>query len=167
MEWVALVILVLCSGIGFLAIFFTTVGTLIILLGACLAAALTGFEIIPLSTILGLAILYVIGEAAEYLFTILGVKQMGASTWAALGALVGGVIGAVLGLAVLGVGVIPGTIAGLFLGAFLVEWALKRDLRQSVKAGVGGLLGRLGSILVKVVIALAMFAILARQITGV
>lgn len=165
MEILALVILILFSLIGFAAIFFTTFGTLIILAGSILYALLTGFSIISLKTLLVLLTLYVCGEVFEYLFIIIGAKKFGASNSAVVGAVIGGIAGAVLGVGFFGIGIVLGTFLGIFLGAFLVELILQRDLIKSLKAGTGGVLGRIGSIIAKVIIAVIMFAIIASKIT--
>ena len=160
MEMLALTILILLSLIGFAAIFFTTFGTLIILIGSILYALLTGFSIISMKALLIILTLYLCGEVLEYLFVILGAKKLGASTTAVVGAIIGGIIGAILGVAFLGVGIILGTFLGIFLGAFLVELIIHKDLVKSLKAGAGGVLGRVGSIVAKVIIAIIMFAIM-------
>lgn len=164
MEILALVILILLSLIGFAAIFFTTFGTLVILLGAVLYAFMTGFSIVRLETLLVLLILYLCGEVLEYFFIIIGAKKLGASNAAVVGAIVGGILGAILGAGVFGIGLILGTLVGIFLGAFVVELILQKNLVKSLKAGSGGVLGRLGSIVAKVIIALIMFVILALNI---
>ena len=166
MEILALIILIIFSVVGFLAIFFTTFGTLIILIGALIYAVMTGFSILTIKTMVILLVLYLIGEVFENLSVIFGTKKMGASNLAVIGAVLGGIVGATLGVAALGIGVIPGTFLGIFLGAFLVELILKRDLVKSLKAGTGGLLGRLGSIVVKVIIALIMFWMMIVYIAG-
>ncbi len=164
MEILALVILILLSLIGFAAIFFTTFGTLVILLGAVLYAFMTGFSIVSLETLLVLLILYLCGEVLEYFFIIIGAKKLGASNAAVVGAIVGGILGAILGAGVFGIGLILGTLVGIFLGAFVVELILQKNLVKSLKAGSGGVLGRLGSIVAKVIIAIIMFVILALNI---
>ena len=127
MEILPLVILILLSLIGFVAIFFTTFGTLVILLGAVLYAFMTGFSIVSLETLLVLLILYLCGEVLEYFFIIIGAKKLGASNAAVVGAIVGGIIGAILGAGVFGIGLILGTLVGIFLGAFVVELILQKN----------------------------------------
>lgn len=166
MEILALVILILFSLLGFAAIFFTTFGTLIILIGTILYTLLTGFSVIGLKTLLTLLFLYLCGEALEYILIILGAKKLGASNAGVAGALIGAIIGAIVGVSFFGVGIIPGTFAGLFLGAFLVEYIIHQDLVKSLKAGAGSLLGRIGSIVAKVFIAMIMFWIMATRIFG-
>ncbi len=166
MEWVALVILILCSLAGFVANFFTGVGTLIILAGAVLYAAMTGFAVLSLKTLLVLGLLYACGEAVEFVSTMAGTKRFGGSNRAAVGGVIGGMAGAALGVLALGVGAFLGLLLGLFLGAALTELAVKQDPRQALKAGVGSLLGRIASIAVKTVIALTMLLIIGIRVLG-
>jgi len=96
----------------------------------------------------------------EYVLVIIGAKRLGASNAAVIGALIGAILGAIAGASFLGIGLILGTFLGIFLGAFLVELFIQKDFIKSLKAGTGGILGRVGSILVKLVIAVIMFAII-------
>ena len=93
MEIFPFTLLVLLSIVGFVAIFFTTFGTLIIFLGAALFALWTKFSIISIGTLVFLLILYLIGEALEYLLVIMGAKKLGSSNVAVVGAIFGGVVG--------------------------------------------------------------------------
>jgi uncharacterized protein YqgC (DUF456 family) len=164
MEILALALLIIFSLIGFAAIFFTTFGTFIILIGSVIYALLTGLGIISLKTLLILLTFYLCGEVLEYVFIILGAKKLGASNAAVVGAIIGGILGAILGVGFFGIGLVLGTFLGIFLGAFIVELAIHKDLIKSLKAGTGGVLGRVSSILVKVVIAVIMFIIMASSI---
>ena len=156
MELFALILLVIFSVAGFASIFFTTFGTLLIFIGIFLYALLTKFSALSVRTLVVIFIIYLIGELLEYVFVILGVKKFGASNRAIVGALLGGMLGAVLGTAFFGVGIIVGTFAGIFLGAFFVELFSKKDMVRSIKAGTGGVVGRIGSIAAKLVIAAVM-----------
>lgn len=164
MEIFPLTLLVLFGIVGFVAIFFTTFGTLIIFLGAALFAFWTKFSIISIGTLVFLLILYLIGEALEYLLVIMGAKKLGSSNVAVVGAIFGGIVGAGLGFLAFGVNVVIGTFLGIFLGAFLVELWIHKDLKKSLKAGAGGVIGRLGCIVAKVILAIAMFIIIGAQI---
>jgi len=166
MEIAALVTWIVFSVIGFAAIFFTTFGTLIILIGSVLHALLTGFDPFSVRTLVIILTLYLCGEVLEYLFVIVGAKKLGASNAATVGAVIGGIIGAAAGAAFLGIGLILGTFLGIFLGAFLVELVLQKDLIKSLKSGAGGVLGRLGSIIAKIAIAAAMFWIMIARLLG-
>ncbi|MFH1995375.1 MAG: DUF456 domain-containing protein [Candidatus Omnitrophota bacterium] len=164
MEILALVLLIFFSLIGFTAIFFTTFGTFIMLIGALLYAFLTGFVILPVKYLAVLIALYLCGEVLEYAFVIIGAKKLGASNAGVAGALFGGIIGAIVGAGFFGIGLIAGTFLGIFLGAFLVEYCIHRDLVRSLKAGTGGILGRIGSVIAKVGIAVVMLSIITSRI---
>ena len=165
MEILALTILVLFSLVGFVAIFFTTFGTLIILMGSLFYAFITEFSVMSPRILLILLILYLFGEVLEYVFIILGAKKFGASNAAIVGAIIGGIVGAIAGVTLMGIGLFWGALFGLFLGAFLVELIIQKDLIRSLKAGAGSVLGRLGSVFAKVLIAIAMFAVMALTLT--
>ncbi|MBL7198138.1 MAG: DUF456 domain-containing protein [Candidatus Omnitrophica bacterium] len=160
MESLALIILVICSILGFGAIFFTTFGTLIILIGSFLYAALTNFSILNVQALLILVVLYLFGEVLEYIFIVAGAKKLGASNMAVVGALIGGTLGALVGTLFLGIGLFLSTLLGVFLGAFLVELIIQRDLIKSAKAAAGGVIGRILSIGAKAIIAFFMFFVI-------
>jgi len=166
MEILALVLLILFSLVGFAAIFFTTFGTLIILIGSVLYAFMTGFAVIPIKTLIIIFTFYLCGEVLEYVMVILGAKKFGASNAAVAGALIGGIIGAIVGVGFFGIGLIAGTFLGIFLGAFLVELSIHKDLVKSLKAGTGGVIGRIGSIVAKVAIAIVMLSIMTSRIAS-
>ena len=166
MELLALVILIISIVAGFVAIFFTTFGTLIIMIGSLMYAALTNFGILTVRHLIILFTLYLCGEVLEYVLIIIGAKKFGASNAAVAGALVGGILGAVVGVVVLGVGLVPGVFLGIFLGAFLVELIVHKDLVKSLKAGAGGVLGRVGSIIAKLMIAIVMLVIIGSRVIG-
>ena len=166
MEILAITILIIFSLVGFAAIFFTTFGTLIIFIGAILYAFLTEFAQLSSTKLLILLGLYLCGEVMEYVFVIFGAKKFGASNKAAIGALIGGIVGAIIGVGFFGVGVILGTFLGIFFGAFIVEYFIQRDLVKSLKAGSGGIVGRIGSIAAKVVIATVMLTIIISSVIG-
>lgn len=164
MKILAFTILCLFSITGFAAIFFTTFGTLIIFIGIIIYALLTKFAVIGTNTLAIILILYILGEAAENVFVILGAKRFGASNAAVAGAIIGGIVGAIAGAPLLGVGIILGTFLGIFLGGFLVELFILGDVAKAIKAGAGGIFGRIGSIAVKVVIAIVMIGLVMVRI---
>ncbi|MBN2484192.1 MAG: DUF456 domain-containing protein [Candidatus Omnitrophica bacterium] len=163
-EIIALTLLVLSSVAGFICIFFTNFGTLIIFLGSILYALATRFSVIGIQTLAILLVCYVIGEIIEYAGVIIGAKKFGASSRAIVGALIGGFIGGFLGVFLLGIGIFLGTFLGIFCGAFLTELIVHRDWRRSLKSGAGGVVGRLIAISGKVVIALFMLFFIANSL---
>jgi len=164
MELLAIIILLISIIVGFVAIFFTTFGTLIIMIGSLIYAALTDFAVLTVRHLIVLSIFYLCGEVLEYAFIIIGAKKFGASNAAILGALIGGTLGAIAGSMSLGVGLIPGVFLGIFLGAFLVELIVHKDLVKSLKAGAGGVLGRIGSVITKLLIAIVMLMIIGSRV---
>ena len=96
----------------------------------------------------------------------MGAKKAGATNVAAIGAIIGGIVGAIVGAGFFGFGIIAGTFIGIFLGAFFAELIIQRNFIKSLKAGAGSVLGRIGSILVKVLIAVIMFTVMILKITG-
>jgi uncharacterized protein len=161
---IALPLLVLFSIVGFCAIFFTTFGTLIIFIGAIVYALITGFQIITMKVLIFLLLIYLAGELLEYIFMVIGVKKLGASNAAVVGAILGAIPGALIGATFFGIGIVLGTFLGIFLGALLVELIIRKDLFQAFKAGVGGVVGRMGSIIGKVMVACLMLWILATKL---
>lgn len=161
MEAIALTLLVASALAGFVAIFFTPVGTLTIMLGVVVYALMTSFAIISLQILILLVVLYGLGELIEFIAIAFGAKMFGASNKAVLGAIVGGVLGAILGVFFFGIGVIVGAFLGIFVGAFSVEYYEHKDVYRSLKAGAGGVVGRVGAIGGKVVIALVMMGVIA------
>lgn len=164
MEFAAFILLIALSLIGLGAIFFTTFGTFIIMAGAVAFGWMTEFQILDPQTLVLIFILYLFGEFFEYLAVIFGVKKLGASNAAVIGAILGGIFGAFLGVAFFGIGIIPGTLLGIFFGAFLFEWLIHNNVETALKAGIGGVLGRVASVMVKLVIALIIFAMIAFKI---
>lgn len=164
MELMGILVLVTCSIAGLLAIFCTPIGTLIIFIGAVTYAVITDFLFMDGRFLLILFVLYLCGETCEYFFVMLGAKKFEATKLGVIGALIGGIVGAALGLMVFGFGLILGSFLGIFLGAFVVEMIIQRDLIKSIKAGIGGVLGRVGSIIAKLIIALIMIGMIGYNI---
>lgn len=160
MEITALIILILSGIVGFACIFFTNFGTTIIIASIVLYAVITKFSIISIPVLLVLITLYLCGEVFEYIFIVIGAKKFGASNKAIIGAIIGGIIGAVIGTAFFGIGLFIGTLLGIFLGAFIVEILQRKSIKQSLMAGAGGVFGRIGAIVAKVIISCIMFSII-------
>ncbi len=160
MQIAALLLLALFYLGGFAAIFFTSIGTLLILIGALLYAFMTRFEVLTIMSLILLLGLYLLGELVEFFLGFLGARSFGASARAAWAGMAGGLIGALIGSIFFGIGVFLGTLIGIFVGILVVEIARHRDWKRALTAGTGGLLGRLGAIGVKVIIAVAMGGII-------
>ncbi len=154
-----LVFVVLCLA-GLVWSLFSGMGTLLIFLGAVFIGLATDFQAINITVLAILLSLFLAGELLEYLLVLIGARSFGATRKAAWGSLAGGLIGLGLGLfGTFGIGLIPLTILGIFLGGFCVELMDQRGVKQAIKSGAGGIDGRLGAIVIKVLITSAMIAL--------
>ena len=126
-------------------------GTVLIVAGLVIAAWADGFSRVGA---VPLVIIGIIGAATYFVDVAagaLGVKHLGASPRAMLGATLGTVAGLFFGL--------PGVIIGPFAGAVLGELTLHRDLARAGKAGVGAWIGFAIGTAIKVGMAFLMIAI--------
>lgn len=87
-------------------------------------------------------------EAADHLGRAWGARRFGASKAGAWGA----VIGTIVGLFFLPLGLILGP----FLGVAVAELISGRTTTESIRAGWGGLIGALGSMAVKLMVAIGL-----------
>lgn len=101
--------------------------------GLLLAAWAEDFQHVGFGVIAALAVIALLIFAVDVLATLLGVKKVGASRQAVIGAFLGTLIGLFLGL--------PGLIAGPFIGAFVGELMARKDHAQATRAGLGAWLG--------------------------
>lgn len=141
-------------------------GCWIILLETIVYALITGFDAgIGKWDLLALLIMAGTGEVAEFLLTAYGAQKYGASKKAIAGALVGGLAGAILvNMVVPILGALVGAFLGVYLGAFILSYAFERDLEKARNSGLGAFMGRLGAVLVKGSMAVAMAAVIVSQI---
>ena len=148
--WLVAVILFAIGLIGTVVPVFP--GTIIILAGAILHRAMLGPEkSIGWWTIAILILLTLVAYALDFLSGYFGARFFGATKWGMLGALVGAVIGIFFGIAGLFVGPVIGAIAGEFIAG--------KRMIDAGRAGWGSLLGNLGAMIGKLLIALVMIAI--------
>jgi uncharacterized protein YqgC (DUF456 family) len=148
--WVVAVILFAIGLIGTVLPVFP--GTIIILAGAILHRVMLGPEkSIGWWTITALILLTLVAYGLDFLSGYLGARYFGATKWGMFGALLGGVIGVFFGIAGLFVGPVLGAIAGEFIAG--------KRMIDAGRAGWGSLLGNLGAMIGKLLIALVMIAI--------
>jgi uncharacterized protein YqgC (DUF456 family) len=127
-------------------------GTIIILAAALLHRMMLGpAKSIGWGTIAVLVLLTVAAYALDFLSGYFGAKYFGATRWGMFGALLGGLIGIFFGI----VGLFVGPVIGAILGEFI---AGKRMI-DAGRAGWGSLLGNLGAMIGKLLIALMMITI--------
>jgi uncharacterized protein YqgC (DUF456 family) len=127
-------------------------GTIIILAGALVHRLMLGPEkSIGWRTIVILLLLTLATYALDFLSGYFGARFFGATRWGMFGAMLGALLGLFFGI----VGLFVGPVIGAVLGEFI---AGKRMI-DAGRAGWGSLLGNLGAVIGKLLIALAMIAI--------
>jgi hypothetical protein len=127
-------------------------GTTIILAAAVIHRIMLGPEkSIGWRTIIVLVLLTLATYAIDILGGYFGAKYFGATKWGTFGAILGALVGLFFGILGLFVGPVIGAIAGEFIAG--------KRMIDAGRAGWGSLLGNLGAMLGKLIIALAMIAI--------
>jgi uncharacterized protein YqgC (DUF456 family) len=127
-------------------------GTTIILAGAVIHRMMLGAEKSIGWPTLGILILLTLATyLLDFLGSYFGAKYFGATKWGTIGAIIGALIGLFFGIIGLFVGPVIGAITGEFIAG-------KRAV-DAGKAGWGSLLGNLGGMIGKLVIALAMITL--------
>jgi uncharacterized protein YqgC (DUF456 family) len=127
-------------------------GTILILAAAILHRVMLGPEkSIGWWTITALVLLTVMTYALDFLSGYFGARFFGATRWGMFGAFIGAVIGLFFGI----IGLFIGPVIGAILGEFIAG----KRLIDAGRAGWGSLLGNLGAMIGKLVIALVMITI--------
>jgi hypothetical protein len=102
-------------------------------------------------TIIVLVLLTLVSYALDFFASYFGAKHFGATKWGTSGAILGASIGLFFGILGLFVGPVIGAIAGEFIAG--------KRLVDAGRAGWGSLLGNIGAMVAKLIIALAMITI--------
>ena len=105
-------------------------------------AAIMGAHGVGVVTIVGTAILAVVGEVLEYTLTGRYARRYGGSRRASWGAIIGGIVGAIVGVPVPIIGSVIGAFAGAFLGALVAEFSRGSGAVGATRVATGALLGR-------------------------
>jgi uncharacterized protein len=127
-------------------------GTTIILAAAIIHRVMLGAEkSIGWKTIVALVLLTLLSYVFDFLGGYFGTKYFGATKWGAFGAIVGAIVGLFFG--------IIGLFAGPVIGAVAGEFIAGKRMIDAGRAGWGSLLGNIGAMLAKLIIALAMISI--------
>ena len=128
-----------------------------LMVGAALAYSLLGdTPTIGIATIVGTAVLALIGEVIEFALAGRYARKYGGSRRAEWGAILGGIIGVIVGLPVPIVGSVIAGFAGAFLGALAAELARGSGAVLSTRVATGALIGRIVAAAVKVGIGVVM-----------
>ena len=127
-------------------------GTTIILAAALIHRIMLGPEkSVGWKTIVVLLVLTFLSYVFDFLGSYFGAKYFGATRWGAFGAIVGALMGVFFGIIGLFVGPVIGAVAGEFIAG--------KRMIDAGRAGWGSLLGNLGAMIGKLVIAVAMITI--------
>jgi hypothetical protein len=127
-------------------------GTTIILAAAIIHRIMLGPDkSIGWRTIIVLVLLTLASYALDVLAGYFGAKYFGATKWGAFGAILGALVGLFFGIIGLFAGPVIGAVAGEFIGG--------KRMIDAGRAGWGSLLGNVGSMVAKLIIALAMISI--------
>jgi uncharacterized protein YqgC (DUF456 family) len=135
------------------AIIPTVPGIPMIFIGIWLIAGVDHYHHLGYGWLICIAAVGAVGLTIDLLAGALGVKRVGASKQAVLGALFGTVVGLCFGL--------PGLLLGPFLGAVLGELAAGSSVLRSTSVGISAWLGLIFGTIVKLVSSVMMVAILA------
>jgi uncharacterized protein len=147
--WLIVGLLFVAGLIG--ALFPFLPGTPLILLGALVYAAATGFTVIGMGRLVILAVIAAAAYVLGHVTAALGAKRSGGSGWAVVGALVGGLLGVI---------VFPlGVLIGSIVGAVVAEYLSAGDLERSLRSGVGALIGIAVGAVAHFALALLMIAL--------
>jgi uncharacterized protein len=126
-------------------------GTILIFAGLWLAAWVDDFRRVGTGTLVLLGFMTAASYTVDMVMMALGMKRLGATRRAMIGATLGMMLGLFFGL--------PGLIVGPFAGAVAGELTADRDLGRAGRAGVAAWIGVLIGTAAKVGLALAMVGI--------
>ena len=127
-------------------------GTTIILAAAIIHRVVLGAEkSIGWKTVVVLVLLTLLSYVFDFLGSYFGAKYFGATKWGAFGAIIGALAGLFFGVIGLFVGPVIGAVAGEFIAG--------KRMIDAGRAGWGSLLGNIGAMMAKLIIALAMITI--------
>jgi len=127
-------------------------GTTIILAAAIIHRVMAGADkSIGWKTMIILVLLTLVSYVFDFVGSYFGSKYFGATKWGAFGAILGALIGLLFG--------VIGLFAGPVIGAFAGEFIAGKRMIDAGRAGWGSLLGNLGALIGKLIIALVMITI--------
>ncbi len=163
-QWIAAAIFFLLSLAGIGLTIVGIGGTFLVLIGALIYNLITWSFAISVSTLFWIAGLAVLGEALEWIITLVGMKTAGVSRRALIGTIIGAVIGGIALSIIPVIGTIIGIFLGAILGAFLLEYIHSRKTRKAWKAAKAALLGRALVSLSKFIIAIIQIWLVVKEI---
>ena len=127
-------------------------GTTIILAAAIIHRVMVGAEkSIAWKTMIILVLLTLVSYVFDFVGGYFGTKYFGATRWGTFGAILGALIGLLFG--------VIGLFAGPVIGAVAGEFIAGKRMIDAGRAGWGSLLGNLGAMIGRLLIALVMITI--------
>ncbi len=147
--WIVAILMIVVGVVG--TVLPALPGVVFVFGGIVLAAWIDDFTRISAWTVGALAVLTIVGFAADYVAAALGARRAGASKLAIVGAAIGTLAGVFTGL--IGLLFMP------LLGAAIGEFIAQRDLRRAGKVGIATWIGLLIGTAVKVAIVFMMVGI--------
>ena len=147
--WIVAILMIVVGIVG--TVLPAIPGVVFVFGGIVLAAWIDGFTRISAWTVGALAVLTIVGFAADYVAAALGAKRAGASKLAILGAAIGTLAGVFTGL----IGLVFMPLAGAAIGELIAQ----RDLWRAGRVGIATWIGLLIGTAVKVAIVFAMVGV--------
>lgn len=148
-QWIAFFIALAVMLVGIAGTLIPALpGLPLIFLAMLVYGVVEGFQAMTPGFLMVALAVVVATQVAEHYARAWGARRFGSGRAGAWGA----VIGSLVGLFFMPLGLVLGP----FLGAALFELAAGRSGREALRAGVGGLVGVLGSVVVNLVVALGL-----------
>lgn len=172
--WLAMLLLLALNAAGVFLVALQLPGTWLMLLvtlgGAWWAKWQFGYtwEDAPITwwTLGVLGVLAIIGEVLEFVAGAAGASKAGASKRGIVGAIVGGVVGAILGtfIPIPIVGTLVGAAIGAGVGSVLGDMWAGREFHPALLAGKGAAIGKFWGAVLKLIVAVAMWLVVAMAV---
>ncbi len=121
-------------------------------------------QMFSIYTLIAVFVLAIFGEVLEFFAGAAGAKTAGGSVWGKFGAILGAVVGAVVCTFLIPIpilGSLIGACGGAFLGAYLLELAGGKKSKPALKSGAGAGVGRLTGTLIKLILGVIIWLIIA------
>ena len=147
--WLLAALLVLAGIAG--TIFPALPGVALVFVGLFLAAWVDDFQRVTWIPLLVLGLLTIASFVVDVLATVMGVKRVGATKLAIIGALVGAIVGIFFGLI--------GLIFGPFLGAIVGEFVSHGNMQQASRVGIATWVGLIFGTLAKIGLIFTMLGV--------
>lgn len=127
-----------------------------VMVGAALVYHIAVPGTVGMATVVGTAVLALIGELLEFSLAARFTRRYGGSRRAGWGAILGGFVGAFVGVPVPVVGPVIGAFVGAFVGALVAELTVRGDHRAATRVATGALFGRVTAAAMKIALGMVM-----------